>query len=166
MPKTDDDPLGPGFEWRLRAALDRVQPPAGAPRYASQPAPAVRSWNLAPAALVAAIAALAVLTGFAATGSANPAVWTERAVSTIQSGGHAPQPGGATPASPSASPRPAPSAAPSHEPESEPPSQPKPAESPEPSSGSHESPEPEPSSGGVETGGSPGPTASPTPSDR
>ena len=33
MPKTDTDPLGPYFGWRLRAELDRVQPPFSSPRY-------------------------------------------------------------------------------------------------------------------------------------
>ena len=42
-------PIAPGFDWRLKAALDRITPPAVMPRYAM--AKPFKPWRLAPIAL-------------------------------------------------------------------------------------------------------------------
>jgi hypothetical protein len=85
MPKTDD-PLGPGFEWRLRAALSQVQPPYSPPRYQSVTAlGALRTGLLRAAPAVAVAVAALLLTAFAATGSPNPVIWTQNAASAITS---------------------------------------------------------------------------------
>ncbi len=89
MSKTDHDPIGPGFEWRLKAALDRVTPPSSNPRYAATAMGGARTWPAGPALLAAGAAmVLLAVTATAATGSPNPAVWAERAGSTIQSVSH------------------------------------------------------------------------------
>ena len=147
MPKTEDNPLGPHFTYRLRAALDAIQPRFSQPRYL-HPLGA-RPWRFAPAALAIGIAGILGLTAYAATGSANPAVWTERAKTVIEA------PPSPTPESkptpPQAAPPPAPparqapTAAPSERPESS--SSPEPRESPEPS------PSPEPSGDHSGSGG-------------
>ena len=124
---TEHDPLTPVFAWRLKAALDRVTPPASLPRYASASLGRVRPWRVAPFLLAAAMAVLLALTATATTGSPNPVVWTRDAASTIQSVGHAPdvvpspQPvPDQAPAKPSRSSAPAaPAAAPTHQPETE-----------------------------------------------
>src|SRR5579859_7103599 len=90
MSKTEGDPLGPAFTWRLRAALDRVVPPPAPPRYQSAASASTGPLRFAPAALAVAVAGFVALTAFATTGSANPVVWTERATSTIESVGHPP----------------------------------------------------------------------------
>jgi hypothetical protein len=92
MPNTEHDPYDRGFEWRLKAALDRVTPPSSSPRYASTVMGGARAWSLGPA-LVAAGATMLLLavSATAATGSANPVVWAERAGTTIQSVGHTPE---------------------------------------------------------------------------
>jgi outer membrane biosynthesis protein TonB len=89
MPNTEHDQMDRGFEWRLKAALDRVTPPLSSPRYASAAMGGARAWPIGPA-LVAAGAAMVLLavTATATTGSYNPAVWAERAGTTIQSVGH------------------------------------------------------------------------------
>ncbi|HLQ15745.1 MAG TPA: hypothetical protein VK256_07805 [Candidatus Eisenbacteria bacterium] len=89
MPNTEHDPMDRGFEWRLKAALDRVTPPMSSPRYASAVMGGARAWPIGPA-LVAAGAAMVLLavTATATTGSPNPAVWAERAGTTIQWVGH------------------------------------------------------------------------------
>lgn len=151
MPRTDHDPMGPGFEWRLKAVLDRVTPPASRPRYESVSMGGVRLWRAAPVLLAAATAVLLALTATAATGSPNPVVWTQRAASTIQSVGHAPEAAPSpepSPETPQETPRSAPAAPPTHAPEHEAEASP----SPEPS----ERPEPSPR---------PEPTKSPSPSD-
>lgn len=84
------DQLDARLEWRLRAALDRITPPASLPRYLSAAA-TVKPWRVAPILLAAASIVLMALTVTATTGSPNPAVWTQRAASTIESVGHAPQ---------------------------------------------------------------------------
>ncbi len=92
MSKTDDL-LGPGFVWRLRAALDRVQPPHSAPRYLSvTPRGALRTVFLRAAPAVAVGVAGLMLTAYAATGSPNPVIWTQNAASAITSITHAPEP--------------------------------------------------------------------------
>jgi len=91
MPKTDDL-LGRGFEFRLRAALDRVQPPGSAPRYLSVTATATLRtalWRATPAVAVGVAGLL--LTAYAATGSPNPVIWTQNAASAINSMTHTPE---------------------------------------------------------------------------
>jgi hypothetical protein len=88
MPIPEHNSLGPGFERRLKAALDKVTPPSpllSSARYRSGGAVLPRrAWRLVPV-LVAVTAAGAALTAAAATGSTNPVVWTERAGSAIES---------------------------------------------------------------------------------
>jgi hypothetical protein len=134
-------PIAPGFDWRLKAALDRITPPAVMPRYAM--AKPFKAWRLAPIALAGAATVLLALTAVAATGSANPVVWSQRAASTIEAAGHATE----TPPSPAPSPekapstaRSAPAAAPTHGPASKPTA--KPTERPEEPSRSTSSPNP------------------------
>jgi hypothetical protein len=83
MPTTEHNRMDPGFEWRLKAALDRMTPPPTLPRYAMMPAGGVRPWRIAPYLLAAATAVLFALAATATTGSPNPAVWTSQAGSTI-----------------------------------------------------------------------------------
>jgi outer membrane biosynthesis protein TonB len=147
--------MDPGFEWRLKAALDRVTPPASSPRYQLAVMGSARTWPVGPALLAAASTMfLLAVTAAAATGSPNPVVWAERAGTTIQSVGHTPE------TSPSPEPsenHSAPAAQPKHQPEQEPKETPEPKESPDPK----ERPEaPESSS---HSGDQSGPRLSPTP---
>src|ERR1700692_1331280 len=111
MPSTEHDRMDPGFEWRLKVALNRITPPASTPRYLSKSMGGVSALRIAPLALAAATAVLLALTATATTGSPNPAVWTGDAASTIGAVGHvaeprpSPQPSPAPP--PPAPPRPA-----------------------------------------------------------
>lgn len=82
MPKTEPDELDAGLRARLRAELDRIRPPAALPRYASS-SPSVRAWRLAPVVLAVAFTGILALTAVAATGSPNPAVWTNRVETVI-----------------------------------------------------------------------------------
>ena len=101
MPNTEHDPMDRGFEWRLKAVLDRVTPPLSSPRYASAVMGGARAWPIGPALVVAGAAmVLLAVTATATTGSYNPAIWAERAGTTIQSVGHTPE------ASPSPEPSP------------------------------------------------------------
>jgi hypothetical protein len=100
MPNTEQDPLDRGFDWRLKAALDRVTPPSSHPRYASGVMGGARAWPLGPALVAAGATVLLAISATAFTGSANPLVWVERAGTTIQTVSHTPE---ATP-SPEASP--------------------------------------------------------------
>jgi hypothetical protein len=106
MQITDTGLLGPGFERGLRAVLDAVAPPSmltSNARYGS--ARLGRPWRLASALVgVGAVGAVAV-SAFAATGSPNPAVWTERAASSIQSVTHIPEASPTPPQSPAPDPR-------------------------------------------------------------
>lgn len=91
MPIPENDNLGPDFERRLTAALDRVTPPSPAvsgARYRSALRRPGRQWRLAPAFAIGIGTAGMALTAVAATGSPNPAVWTERAGAVIESVGH------------------------------------------------------------------------------
>lgn len=129
MPMTRRYAVNPIFEWRLRAALERVTPPWSPPRYQTGLAVA-RPWRLAPVLLAGAATVLLALTATAATGSPNPVVWTQRATTTIESVGHAPE------ASPSPepsheAPRSTSAAPPTHEAEHEASPNPEPSESPE-----------------------------------
>jgi len=120
-------PIAPGFDWRLKVALDRITPPTVMPRYAMarralppmRPARARRPWRLAPIALAGAATVLLALSATAATGSANPVVWSQRAASTIESVGHTSEASPSTAPSPERSPvtaRSVPVAAPTHAP--------------------------------------------------
>lgn len=111
-------PIAPGFDWRLKVALDRITPPAVMPRYAMA-RPKFRPWRLAPIALAGAATILLALSATAATGSANPVVWSQRAASTIEAVGHAPEAAPNPAPSPQQSPvtaRSAPVVAPTHAP--------------------------------------------------
>lgn len=132
MSKIDPDGLHPTLAARLRAELDRIHPPHGEPRYLTSRA-RVRTWRLAPVALAAACMGVVALTAFAATGSPNPAVWTNRVETVI----NPPSPTPSADESPSPSQPAAPAAAPAHNPTAEPTEQAEPTSSPE-----HESPEP------------------------
>ncbi len=85
--------MGPDFERRLKAALDKVVPPSpllSSARYRAGIARRLgRAWRFAPG-LVAIGAAGMALTAAAATGSPNPAVWRDRAGTVIQNVGHFP----------------------------------------------------------------------------
>jgi hypothetical protein len=96
MQITDHRRLGPGFERQLKAALDSIVPRTpnfANARYRSAGwARSSRPWRLAPALIgTGAILLMAVSAAAAATGSPNPAVWTQRATSTIQSISHIPE---------------------------------------------------------------------------
>src|ERR1700737_858059 len=93
MPNSDHDPMGRGFEWRLKAALDQVTPPASSPRYESTVMGGARAWPIMPALVAAGAAMLLAITASVFTGSANPVVWAERAGTTLQSVGHTPEAG-------------------------------------------------------------------------
>lgn len=83
------DQLGPDFDERLRAALERFRPPTPMPQRARFRRPQPTSYWLGgfkPA--LAAFGALAVLilmvAATAASGSPDPVVWTQRAVTTVE----------------------------------------------------------------------------------
>ena len=124
------DQLGPSFDKRLRAELDRSKPPTPQPesaRFSFSPA-GYRPWGrLKPVLAVAAALAILMVAATAAFGSPNPGVWTQRAVTTVES---------VTQTSPP-SPTPEPTKAAPIQPV--PVTQPEPSEAPEPN---RESPEP------------------------
>jgi|ERR1700682_5482742 len=156
-------PIAPGFDWRLKIALDRITPPSVMPRYAMA-RPAFKPWRLAPIALAGAATVLLALTAVAATGSANPVVWSERATSTIQSVGHAPDPSPSPAAGTEGSPSTAHSVpAPAPKRASPPKAAPKPAP---PTDHPHESPRPSPGDDNSGPGShGPSPRPSPPPDD-
>ena len=158
MPKTDRDPLGPELGWRLRSELDRVQPRFSTPSYLNPTR--VRPWRLAPAALALALTGILGLTAYAATGSANPAVWTERIVTVVHPIPPTPTPElTPTPAQPKAAPAPKPTAEPTER--AEPTNRPEQSASPAPPES------PEPGGEGSDSGSIAGePTPTPTPGDR
>jgi hypothetical protein len=94
MQITDRRMLGPGFERKLRAALDSATPPTPHffnARYRSVGwVGSTRPWRIASALAGVGAVVLMALSAAAATSSPNPAVWTQRAVSTIQSVSHIP----------------------------------------------------------------------------
>lgn len=156
MPKTEGDPLGPGFVWRLRMVLDRVEPRFSTPRYLD-PHP-VRSWRLAPKALMVGVTGVLVLTLFAASSKSTPGDIEHRILTTIQAN-QAPTPPEDNPSPPAkaappvavnhpaapketAQPRPEPS---DH---AEAPYSPRPAATPTPDGESHSTPSPSPSPSG------------------
>jgi hypothetical protein len=139
MPSTDTDPLGDGLKRRLRAELDRVQPPSSSPRYLVSPRHRVPVWRFAPAALAVAVVGMLGLTAYAATGSPNPVVWTQHIMNRMEP--NSPESTPATPGlTPSSHPEPAAPAQPTHEAQ--------PTERPEPSEVPHATPTPETDSGG------------------
>lgn len=91
MPNTDHDPLDSRFDRQLKAALDRLTPPASSARYAERAMAGLRPWRMVPMVVGAGAACLLVLTAAFTTGSPNPVVWTQRAASTIESVRHAPE---------------------------------------------------------------------------
>ena len=157
-----DDPFGPDLEDRLRADLDRVRPLHSSPRYLSTTA-ASTGWRLAPAVLAAGVIGILALSAFVATGSPNPAVWTQRIVTTVVPNGgpeSTPLPTqGQAPSPHAAAPAPAP-----------PTERTEPTASAEPSEPAEASPTPEPS-GSPEPGDShdgqqsPFPSPSPSPGE-
>jgi hypothetical protein len=102
MKIADRDPLGPDFDLRLRAALDRIVPPTPYPSGARYKLMAIslnrRTLGLASLLAAACAAGVVLLSGFAATGSPNPVVWSQRAAATIRSVGHIPEATKAEPA--------------------------------------------------------------------
>jgi hypothetical protein len=166
MPKTDDTKLGPDFEDRLRAELDRVRPAASLPRYTSA-GMRIPSWRPAPAMLAIALIGILALAAWAATGSANPVVWTQRVETVINPTAPSPDSTETQPnAGPSSEPQHHASAEPTEK--AEPTSQPEPGESPEPSGSPEPTESPEPSGdhsdGGASSGSGDAPEASPSPS--
>jgi hypothetical protein len=95
MQITDHEALNWILKSRLGATLDRIVPPTPAfadARYRSKAA--ARSsgvWRLAPALVGVGAIAIMAASATVATGSTNPAVWTERAASTIQAVRHVPE---------------------------------------------------------------------------
>ena len=150
MSTIERDPLGPGFERRLKAALDSVAPRTpsfyGARYRSALWARSRRPWRLATALVGAGTVVLIALSAAAATGSSDPTVWTKRAAATIQSVSHIPE------ASPNPPPNPAPEprgtapivhpAAPSHD-NPTPARTAEPTDKPEPSDEPEQSPRPD-----------------------
>jgi hypothetical protein len=145
MPNTDPARLHPALIARLRSELNRVRPPDGEPRYLASPTP-IRAWRLAPVMLAIAFTGILALTAVAATGSPNPAVWTNRVETVINPPAQTPSPE----AEPAAGSERTPAAPSTHGPTSPPSERAEPAGSPE-----HESPEPS------DDPGSPNPSPSP-----
>ena len=127
--------LGPSFDKRLRAELDRFRPPTPRPemaRFSRMPAGYGPLRFLKPATVVVAALALLTVAASAASGSPNPSVWKQRAVTTVEEVTQGAQP----------SPTPEPVKPPAAQPA--PASQPEPSESPEPSGSPEPSESPEP----------------------
>ena len=148
MSRIDPEGLHPTLIARLRAELDRARPLHTAPRYATSPAP-IRAWRLTPLILAIAFTGILALTAFAATGSPNPAVWTNRVETVI----NPPSPSPTPEDEPAASQPATATAAPTHRPTDAPTHQAQPTSSPQ-----HGSPDPE------DDHESPRPSASPSPS--
>jgi len=140
MSKTDPDEIDPLLKARLRAELNAVRPPSSLPRYATA-GPPIRAWRLAPVALAIAFTGILALTAFAATGSPNPAVWTNRVETVI----NPPSPSSAPESESTGEPRIGSPAAPTHRPTAEPSEQPEPANTPEPTESTEPAQSPEPS---------------------
>lgn len=132
MSKTDRDAFDPLLATRLRAELNAVHPPSSKPRYMTASTP-IRAWRLAPVILAIAFTGILALTALAATGSPNPAVWTNRVETVINPPTPSPSPE-AEPAQPHSQGAPA---APARKPTAPPTEKAEPTSSPD-----HESPEP------------------------
>ena len=160
MSNTDPDGLHPTLIERLRAELRVVRPPSSRPRYLTAGAP-IRAWRLAPLMLAIAFTGILALTAFAATGSPNPAVWTNRVETVINPPSPNPE------SEPSGQPHVVAPAAPTARPTAEPSELPEPARTPEPAESPEPSQSPEPSDDHSGDGGSgssnPAPSPSPTP---
>ena len=139
------DQLGPDFDERLQAELDRFTPPTPLPEKARFRQPQRTYARLVGTRLAAALAAglvvATVMAASAATGT-NPSTWPQRAVTTVESVTHVgesnptPSPETQAPTKPPAKTEPVKTTAPEHEsPEPSDGSRPEPKESPEPSSG-------------------------------
>src|SRR5260370_2727965 len=79
------DQLGPSFDNRLRAELDRVRPPTPRPemaRFGLMPAPSRWLVALKPAIAIGAALALLSVAASAASGSPNPGGWHPPALPT------------------------------------------------------------------------------------
>ena len=161
------DQLGPSFDKRLRAELDRFKPPTPRPemaRFSLSPA-GHRAWGrLKPALAVAAALAILMVVATAAFGSPNPGVWEQRAVTTVQSvtqtgpPSPTPEPQEAAPAAPATHAEPSETSEPGREsPEPSGTASPEPRESPEPTGSPEPTQPPEPTE-------SPEPRDSPSPS--
>lgn len=140
------DQLGPDFDDRLRTALDPFEGPTPSPdRARFGGPPRRRSWlgGARPALATAGVVAAVTVAASALSGSASPAVWTHRAMTTVESitGGS--------------------ESSPSAEPTSSPHSASQPSAHAEPTEPNHESPEP---SGETNQQPPEGPTVSPSPS--
>jgi hypothetical protein len=146
MSKTDPEELDPLLKARLRATLSALRPPRSLPRYAT-PVPPLRAWRFAPLVLAIAFTGILALTAFAATGSPNPAVWTNRVETVINPPSVSPSPE----AEPTQSESEQAPGAPAHKPTPQPTERAEPTSSPE-----RESPEP--------TEDNPSPNPSPSPS--
>ena len=140
MPKTDTDPLGEGFKWRLRAQLDRVTPRYSPPRYLAPARGRIGAWRFAPVGLAAGVVGMLGLTAYAATGSPNPAVWTQQIVTRIG-------PGEAQPPSPSAEPSEHPAAPEASDGDRPPTARPEPTATSEPTVRTQPNESPEPGDG-------------------
>jgi hypothetical protein len=165
------DQLGPDFDERLGAELDRLSPPTPLPanaRFKVSPS-AYRPINGTKLALASAGAVAVLMLGATALArSPNPAVW----VSTVRSVTHAgesspsPSPDGphsVQPAPPAHVVQPTKSPEPSHESPEPPGESPEPSGSPTPSPEHYQSPSPSPE-GGYSGSRSPSPSPSPSPS--
>jgi hypothetical protein len=167
-----NDNLGPDFDRRLRASLDRVNGPTPLPENARFSTIKVRRLlgPLKPALALAGALGILLIAASALAGSPNPGAWTQRAVNSIESVTQAAQPS------------PSPGSEGSHHAPVQPSTRPEPSEtgheSPEPSNGSeqepstspdgHDSSNPAPSptpSPGSENGGHESPSPSPQGSD-
>lgn len=82
MQSAEDDGLSAELKGRLRRELDAIPPRIALPRYANPRRPIL--WRLAPAALAAALVGFLAVSGYAETGSTNPAVWRDKAVNLIR----------------------------------------------------------------------------------
>lgn len=93
MPINERGALGPGFERRLKLALDSVVPsaPLFARYFSTTTAQSSRPLRFASALVGIGAVGIMAVSAMAATGSPNPAVWTQRAASTIQSVSHIPE---------------------------------------------------------------------------
>jgi len=103
---------GPGFERRLKIALDSITPRTPHhfnARYRGtmwvRSRRSYRPWRLAPALMGLAAVGIMGLSAVAATGSSNPAVWTQRAASTIHAVSHIPENAPNPPPAPAPDPR-------------------------------------------------------------
>jgi hypothetical protein len=155
------DTLGPDFDLRLKASLDRVHGPTPLPENARFRLGAPRRLGpLRPVLALAGALGIVLVAATALAGSPNPSVWTKRAVNSIETVTHT------GPSSPS------PESDPSQHHPLQPPAHTEPSEaaheSPEPSSGSQQEPSGSPSPDGHDSAtpaSSPSPSPSPGPED-